>query len=295
MLVGGRTVVLDNFRELFCEYSVDIQDVIRSAILDGVDILDYIGICKDDPFRLDQIRLGMKEGVVAEVFSFSGENIYKVRKIIDSKDKMSVLIRQLEEGSLSDKHINYLLKWLSEGRRLGNLMVSHVPKDMLGVFDKGIGYGIDMSNLLSCVGFGAEYVGALVEIKKNRRDIFDFVDGGWSIAVLKEIGRNSNNHMGWYDEWLKALDKKKGLEWVILVRELYQYMFRLPKEKMLSVSEVRSFKVCDSLKVLVKAAKEGMDLKQFVGRDEFACESLYQELKGGIDKKISGNLRGKRN
>lgn len=45
----GTNLILDNFRTVLRDYSIDVQDVVRSAILDDVDVADYIEICKYCP------------------------------------------------------------------------------------------------------------------------------------------------------------------------------------------------------------------------------------------------------
>ena len=77
MVVKGKTLILDNFRKILSNYTVDIQDVVRSAILDGVDISKYIDVCKDNPYRLEQIRLSIKEGLDESLFNLSGDLLYR--------------------------------------------------------------------------------------------------------------------------------------------------------------------------------------------------------------------------
>ena len=68
----GELLVLDNFRVVLKNYSLDVQDIVRSAILDGLDISEYISQYKNDPYKLDQIRLELKEGLNTSLFSVSG-------------------------------------------------------------------------------------------------------------------------------------------------------------------------------------------------------------------------------
>ena len=46
---NGRKIILDNLREELSAYSVDIQDVVRSAILDGIELGSYVEECREDP------------------------------------------------------------------------------------------------------------------------------------------------------------------------------------------------------------------------------------------------------
>ena len=42
MYFKGKKLLLDNFRDVLKNYSLDIQDVVRSCILDDIDVEKYI-------------------------------------------------------------------------------------------------------------------------------------------------------------------------------------------------------------------------------------------------------------
>ena len=95
---------------------MDVQDVIRSAILDDVDIAEFVNSCRDNPYRLDQIRLALKENITGGILSIgNGETIREIRNMRSVGVDISEISRQLENASLSEKHISYLLKWVREG------------------------------------------------------------------------------------------------------------------------------------------------------------------------------------
>lgn len=50
-------LTLDNYAQYLQNYSIDIKDEVRNALLDGIDLIPYVKMCKNDPFRLQQIRL----------------------------------------------------------------------------------------------------------------------------------------------------------------------------------------------------------------------------------------------
>lgn len=290
----GKLVVLDNFRKVFGNYSVDVQDIVRSAVCDGVDISKYVDVCKDNPFRLDQIRLGIKEGLPDAVFSLNGDAIYKVRGLRKSGG-FNEIVKQLESGSLSDEHIAHLLQWVSDGRNIHGIELVTVPKNLLSEYDIGLSYGVDMSEFN---GFtrSPEYLKRLVVIRKNNRPVGKFLKDGWSIAVLSVVSRNSNNYLGWYEDFVKCITTDMEYEVVEDISTLYMYMSKMNSRNQLNIEEVRVVsKNKDYLKVVLEAAKSGMNLRDFIGLDEFSANSLYMSKKEGTKRQISGSIRGKRN
>lgn len=290
----GKLVVLDNFRKIFGNYSVDIQDIVRSAICDGVDISKYVDVCKDNPFRLDQIRLGIKEGLPDAIFSLNGDAIYKVRSLRKSNG-FSEIVKQLGSGSLSEEHVNHLLQWVSEGKNIHGIELVTVPKNLLSIYDVGLSYGVDMSEFNGFTG-SAEYLKCLVVMRKNNRPVEKYLKIIWNISVLNVVSRNSNNYLGWYEDFYDCLTIDMDYEVVDGLTTLYMYMSKMTARNQLSIPEVREIaKNKNYLKVVINAAKAGMDLKKFVGLDEFSADSLYMSLKENAKRSISGSIRGKRN
>lgn len=291
MLYKGRTLILDNFRSCLSKYSVDIQDIVRSAILDGVDITKYIDVCKDNPFRLDQIRLGIKEGLDVALFSLDGDVLYRVRSLRRTGN-ISLLTKQISKGSLSEEHISYLLDWIQDGRSIEGIEMAVIPKNLLSVYDYGLRYGVDMSifNNIHCT---SEYLECLVGIAKNNRPVDRFLDSSkWSKSVVHCVMLASSNHIGWYNKWVDDIEPSMSYDVVEALRQLYSYMIKLNQSKWVSARELGNLDV-EYIGVLVKAAKDGMNLRVFLGLDKLSADSLYMEMKQGTKNKISGNIRGK--
>ena len=293
MVVKGKTLILDNFRRCLSEYSVDIQDIVRSAILDGVDISKYLDVCRDNPFRLDQIRLGIKEGLDEALLSLNGDALYRVRKLRKSGN-LAEVTRQLSKGSLSDEHIYHLLDWIQDGRSIHDIELATIPKNLLSVYDVGLSYDVDMS-IFNGIKCDVNYLNALVSMAKNRRSVEKFLDSSkWDLSVIQCVSVHSANHMGWFEEWVDCITPSMSYAVVDELRELYMYMNKLSAKLRVSEETLRGIADADYLAVLVKVAKDGMDLNNFVGLDKFSADSLYMSTKQGTKKKISGNIRGKR-
>lgn len=188
MKYNGEVVLLDNFRLLLYDYSVDIQDVVRSAILDGVDISKYIPTCKDNPYRLDQIRLAIKEGLPQGLFkSTSGDVIYKIRKLYQRGVNLSYVEKQLNSGSLSDEYVEYMLNWISDGINVSGLNVAIIPKGLLSTFDYGLRCGFSMKEFNNGISYSPEYIKLCLKILKDNKSILFLLNGEYDIDVIREL------------------------------------------------------------------------------------------------------------
>lgn len=184
----GNELILDNFRSILFDMSVDVQDVVRSAILDGVDISEYIIPCSDNPYKLDQIRLALKDGMPSGLIgTVSGEMLYQLRKMKQRGIDVSGIESQLENGSLSDEYMEYMLSWVSDGINVDKLNIAIIPKNLLETFDYGLRSGFDMSPFNTGYSYNPEYIKLCLMIVKNGKPISVFLGGDFSMEVLKSL------------------------------------------------------------------------------------------------------------
>ena len=203
----GKKLVLDTFRNVLKNFSVDIQDVVRSAILDDVDITGFIAQCSDNPFRLDQIRLCIKDGLPESYYRFSGHTLYKVRQL--QKKGINTSAIESQSSNLSEGHIGYYIRWLESGFNVSGLDVAKIPSYLLDVFDYGLRNGFDMVEFNSGrVMYDSRYIKACLKIKKTGKPISSLLSGGYSIEAMEFLGSSCmfiskeqwNNLLGTIDE-----------------------------------------------------------------------------------------------
>lgn len=191
MKYKGVTLILDNFREVLKGFSVDIQDIVRSAILDGVDIEEYINRCKNNPYKLDQIRLALKEGVSSKYYSTSGQVLYKIRHLKQSMGSLSSLDKYMELN-LTDEHYKYLIEWIEMGVNLSNIDVSIIPESLLPVFGSGFSYGVDMSEFNTGKNFSPKYVMDCIKILKCNQSVSVLLQEEFSGELLELLCKYAN-------------------------------------------------------------------------------------------------------
>jgi len=191
MKFNGTELILDNFRDLLFSYSIDIQDVVRSSILDNVDICPYIQDCVNSPFKLDQIRLALKEGMMKDEYLFlTGEMLFQIRKMSKRGVSLTQVQKQLQNG-LSEEYIIYLLQWVDDGINLSKLNIGIIPKSLLDTFDYGLRGGFDMSLFNNGVTFPIKYVMNCLQILNNGKSITFLLSGDWDLPCVEYLNKFS--------------------------------------------------------------------------------------------------------
>lgn len=289
MKFKGSELILDNFRSVLSDYSVDVQDVVRSAILDGVDISAYIPVCKNNPLRLDQIRLGIKEGIDEVFLSVkSGECLYKIRKL-DSRS-LDLVSQKIEKNSLSGDSLEKLIDWVLKGYNIQGINVSIIPKSLYEVFEQGFQRGFDMSIFNDGRLYNQEYLKYCLVILSNGKDISPFVGNNsdlWSMDCIKLLA--SFSRVNSIEKWHKL------------------------------ISVIPPDVKTDTLKSLISCVKTGIDIKKLVdnnwsstcieyllkayenkydytkliaiGPDELLLSSTLNQMMLNKSKRVSGRLR----
>lgn len=223
IIYDGILLVLDNFREVLRGYSVDVQDVVRSAILDGVNIGPFIKMCKDDPYKLDQLRLAVKEGFDVDGLKkvSSGNLIYQIRQMKPMGLNVVGLESQLAKGTLSEEHLKYTMEWIKKGYNIHTLNISLIPRDCLKVFGIGLERGLDMRKFNNGVAYKPEYLGKLLNILSYEKPVEDFLDGDWELEVLSAhlVGFAKVSNRYW-NALMKNIDKNTPAERVGLLIKL---------------------------------------------------------------------------
>ena len=290
MKYRGSVLILDNFRTELKEYSVDVQDVVRSAILDGIDLSEYIEVCKNNPYRLDQIRLCIKQGIEPVFLKVtSGESLYKVRLLNARGVPLTGIASHIERGALSEDSLNRLISWVESGYKIDGLNISIIPKTLLDVFEQGLQKGFDMSIFNDGKVYKPDYVRSCLVIKANGKDITPFTSRRTYILN---------------DECMKQLATfsrvKDVAKWEKLVKGLYK---GITSDKLIVLIscvkngiDISSFDdswSTDCVNLIIKAYEKGVDYKSLIslGPDESVLLSRYNELVLGKSKRVSGRFK----
>lgn len=289
MKFKGNELILDNFRSVLSDYSVDVQDVVRSAILDGVDISAYIPVCKNNPLRLDQIRLGIKEGIDEVFLSVkSGECLYKIRKL-DSRS-LDLVSQKIEKNSLSGDSLEKLIDWVLKGYNIQGINVSIIPKSLYEVFEQGFQRGFDMSIFNDGRLYNQEYLKYCLVILSNGKDITPFVGNNsdlWSMDCIKLLA--SFSRVNSIEKWHKLISAISPDVKTDILKSLISCVKTGIDIKRLVDNNWSS--AC--IEYLLKAYESKYDYTKLIdiGPDEVLLSSTLNQMMLNKSKRVSGRLR----
>lgn len=218
MYFNGHRVKIENIEKIFSSYSLDIQDEVRSMVLDGLDLVDWVPVCKDNPYRLNQIRLASKEGVDPRFFSISdGSVLYGLRKYLKNGFSGEELIRFIGCGFDSEQW-SYILSWAENGYLDKRLALVRTPKRLWSLIDKGLQNNLPMWVFTTGKNYSVEEMNSLVKIMSNGYTIDRFLRGSWRTEVLKTLAEFSR--YSWYEKVVGAVYDFISLDFLLLIGEL---------------------------------------------------------------------------
>lgn len=291
MKYKGTILILDNFREVLKDYSLDIQDTVRSAILDGVDLEDYLVTCKENPYRLEQIRLGIKEGLEKDFFRLtSGDLIYRIRDLKKNGVNLAPLLKYCKE-SLSREYFEYMLSWYKEGFVLDNLNIAVIPKDLLEVFDYGLRRGYPMQLFNKGVNYSQDYIKCCFKILSNNKDVTAFLKGDWKTEVLRLIAAFSHYQVSKYNNLIGHIDNTTDVEHIEKYIECVKAGMPLNEVTKIDKSG-KPIYTPKQIDVILQAFVKKLDYKQLYNSKLSVSELEGMLLAMEVDnkRKISGRL-----
>lgn len=294
MKYNGVEMILDNFRSLLFDMSVDVQDVVRSAILDGIDISEYIVPCKDNPYKLDQIRLAKKEELPEGLIgSTSGEMLYQLRRLRQRGVDLSGVEYQLENGSLSDEYMEYMLNWVSDGINLHGLNIAIIPKNLLETFDYGMRSGFNMTPFNTGYSYSPEYIKLCLMILKNGKDVSVFLKGDYDLEVLRTLSGISKIANQRWNMLINNIDS--GISKDRLDRLIPFIKSGVSIVKLQEKNKGKYIYDCECLEVVYKAYLSKLDYKKLMSEtyDARKMQELVAEME--LAKRSNPSIRLRRN
>lgn len=284
MKVNGVKLLLDNYRAELKGYSVDIQDIVRGAILDDVDISPYLESCKDNPFKLDQIRLGLKEGLSEVYYKYSFYTIYNVRTLIKNGVDTSPI--ESQASNLSNNHMKYLVRWVENGYFISNLDLSVIPESMLNVFEYGLQNGFDMKEFNTGRVYSERFIRACLKIKKLGKSISVLLSDEYTIEVVEMLGSvcSSISSVDRWNSLMYSISPKMSGTKIAALAEITKYGLELARVK---------DKDEQALGYVLKALKIGVSCLEDIieSNDVVYMESMLQNAQLEKGKTLHGRLR----
>lgn len=290
---GSNKVTINNYSDIFKDYSKDIKEVIRSAILDDTPIEKYIDLYKGNPYMLWQVKMSLDEGIEEDLIRLldSGIILKELRDMNIRGININPLKKYFKRG-LSYSHYEYILKWYKEGYVLDKYDFDILPTTLLEVFDYGLHLGYSMDIFNNGVPLSRDYILNCIRIMSNGKSVDKFLKGDWDIENLILLSRFSKSR--YYDRFIGYIDKEITPS---VLEELYFCcMEGVPLDEV-AVKNSDGVYVYSGIHIskIREAFNNNWDYKELLNPDLSIKElnKMIIDMQYNSNKKLSGRLRKK--
>lgn len=282
MKYKGVDLTFENYASRLEGFSQDIKDEVRSAILDNTPIGDFIDVCRDDPFRLQQLRLAAKEFYPTWVFKVEdGANIYRIRNL--SGVSVEMVETQVPAG-LPREYIEELISWIEEGVVIPeDFNMRRVPKTILTPVSTAIKSGVDPNAIVKLSKGNEEAAGLYVQIAVKGLSLGKFEGKNLSNSCLGSVAELAGRP--YIGSVVELLEPRSGSEEVEVLWGLAKSGFDF------SLFE-GDYYTSMQLSWIHQAFIEKFDVTKMLdtGLNNFELNEIYNTLAKDRSKRLSGRL-----
>lgn len=287
MKYNNEVLTFDNYREILGdEWNLDVLDEVRAALMDGLDVSPWLAACAEDPYRLQQIRVAMKQGIDSKYFSLSAQMIRRVRRLIMSDVNMDQLDPWVAKR-LPTGHYDYLVQWVEHGWLIpDSLELTRCPLDKMESISFMLSRGMhDLAVEVSKqLWVSPTYAANLVMLEESGSNDPRFLERDWDEKVLNRLATATGKP--YYGVMVEVLDRSDASEELVdAVHSLGKLGFPLAD------LTGKGFNP-EQLMWIHQAYQEKLDVSSMMDPDLGVDElrSLYHSLVINSNKKFSGRL-----
>lgn len=292
MYFNGEKLTLENYSEVLSNYSLDIRDEVRSMILDGIDLTSWVEKCKNEPYKLNQIRLASKEGVSSTLLSVGDSNvIYQIRRLRNDGFPVSELERYVGKG-FAPWQWSYILNWFSKGKLDENYNLGVLPDSMWFYMDIGLNKGLPM--YLFCTGrkYSENFMKSCFTLLANGVNIEKLLQGFWNESIVITLAENSSRR--WFGKVFPYVFDFTSQEYFRVLSDLAKKLVTLDDLDLLEetsngvVYRFSSFQ----LDKAYEALHLGLDYKKLLEKpmSEAQTDLILEELRSSNVSRLKGRL-----
>lgn len=218
MYFKGSRVTLESISSQFKGYSLDIQDEVRSMVMDNLDLSKWIDVCKDNPYRLNQIRLGSKEGLDPRFFTIlDGSVIYRIRSLAATGFNVGELLAYVGVGFTKEQWF-YIISWAEHGLLDSRLALVRTPFSMWGFIDKGLRNNLPMWLFTSGKKYSDTFMHSVLTLMSNGQSAETFLNYPWNDKTLKLLAEFS--YRRWFNNIVGLVDYFIPYDFLVSIGEL---------------------------------------------------------------------------
>ena len=211
MRVKDKDITLDNYQRELKHLPHDVLDEVRAAIMDGVEIGEFLERHDDNPFVLQQIRVSMKAGVPYWMLLIpypstlrQARELYFKNISLDSLERLVVA----QTGSvLHEKYWETQVDLISSGAVIPKwLKLEDIPHSLLSFTGWAIKGAHNVEGIVTKTGITPEYAMECLKIRIKGQDIDKFLTNQWHFGVLDALENIASKP--YYGHIVRLLDSK---------------------------------------------------------------------------------------
>ena len=274
----GTELTFDNYSSVLSDVEISVRDEVRSAILDGTDIGDYIPLCLDDPYRLQQIRIVLKTKDDKRLTHLpDGDVIYAARMLSGKGVNLDSLF-DVDTGAPSE-YFAAVLHLLKEGTVIPeNFDINTVRLDILNAVVFGLCDGQDVEDIVSADWVNSHYAKVIVRLRARGYDADKLVKSRYAAIDAIASIRSAKCY-----SWVTGIiEPETSSDVVEVLEELYKAKFPISKYDL-------SGKPAYQLEWVLQAWSEKLDvepmLTEVLSNSDLAL--LYEEGLKSRGKRLS--------
>lgn len=276
-------LTFDNYLTELSEFSQDVKDEVRSGILDNIPLGRYIYACADNPYRLQQIRLGMKEGLDTDYLKLkSGDHIRRVRVLL-SQDVRLDLLKEYTYLNLPSAYYDVLLDWIETGAVIPeDLELDKVNEAILPAISYAVLNDLNAVEIASQSGNSLEYAQSLLTMSALGMEIGELSGTKYQEEALEALSGIASRPYS--SSVLRLMDRNSSGDYVDSLIALASSKFDL--------SELKETYSVYQLDWIYQAFTEGLDYTKILepGLSNTELSELYSELVLKRSKRLSMRL-----
>jgi len=191
-------ITLGNYTQVFSDCSPDVQDEIRNAVLDDTPIGKYIQLCKEDGYKLNQVRLCLREYVQKSYINtaMTAKTLYAVRQLYKSKRDMDFITRYLTGSNLiriEAEALEKIVYTVLAGGDVSKIDFTYLPKVNVDIVCEGLLLNYPMWLLVgSRQSYTPQTLRLLMRAMSLGINIHPFLQGKWGNEQIAMIIQSSN-------------------------------------------------------------------------------------------------------
>lgn len=268
----GRKVTLDNYLEEFKNYPQDVLDEIRSSIMDGANIFEWVEKNKDDPYMLQQLRVSIKLGVPDWMLEIPFPQVLRDVRVLYIQNINVDSIKKLLSNCLPEKYYQAQIEIIKSGKVMPDwLDLTNITSELLDFTKWGISRDYPLEGIVNSGSIDKDYAIACLKIRLKGQNIEKFLSEPHNLGVLESLSEVADKP--YYIHIVHLLDSTTTMDTVETLISLGKKDFPFSEHDMKSYNSMQ-------LSWIYETFVEGLDFTKLLDPSNTQRDlvTLYHDL-----------------